>query len=146
MSPKPTPKKGAKAPVKRPRSAIDEEVDRDFKDNASRQANGNATATALVPALSSQQGPGDVVGAVAPGSGVPRDRLLKRHPLLYPTLEGLARYAHLISIDYFNDLMAVFHQLLRDCHLPLVEQLRVLLTVSDILRGQGAAAAADQAG
>ncbi|KAL6761314.1 nucleolar complex-associated protein-domain-containing protein [Haematococcus lacustris] len=187
---KPTPKKGAKAPVKRPRSAIDEEVDRDFKEseaatdrrtvaalqsrmlealfevyfrvlknctsapellkpdvldsNASRQANGNATATALVPALPSQQGPGDIVGAVAPGSGVPRDRLLKRHPLLYPTLEGLARYAHLISIDYFNDLMAVFHQLLRDCHLPLVEQLRVLLTVSDILRGQGEALTVDR--
>ncbi len=31
----------------------------------------------------------------------------KRFPLLSPTLEGLARFAHLISVDYFGDLMQV---------------------------------------
>ncbi len=35
------------------------------------------------------------------------ERVLRKFPLLYPTLEGLARYTHLISVDYFNDLMEV---------------------------------------
>jgi nucleolar complex protein 3 len=53
-----------------------------------------------------------LVGAIAPGPGLPRDRMLKKAPLLYPVLEGLGRYAHLISVEYFNDLMAVFHEVM----------------------------------
>jgi nucleolar complex protein 3 len=57
-----------------------------------------------------QAGQDVLAGAIAPGMGLPRDRMLKKHPLLYPVLEGLGRYAHLISVEYFNDLMAVFHE------------------------------------
>ena len=33
-------------------------------------------------------------------------------PLLSPVLEGLAKFAHLINVDFFNDLMAALHTLL----------------------------------
>jgi len=48
--------------------------------------------------------------ATAPSLGQSRAKLLKKHPLLYPVLEGLAIYTHLISVEYFNDIMDVFHQ------------------------------------
>jgi nucleolar complex protein 3 len=34
----------------------------------------------------------------------------RKFPLLQPTLAGLGRYSHLISVDYFNDLMAVLQE------------------------------------
>ena len=37
----------------------------------------------------------------------PASKVQKKFPLLQPVLEGLGRYSHLISVDYFNDLMAV---------------------------------------
>lgn len=49
-------------------------------------------------------------GTVGGGLGWSRDRVLQRFPLLYPALEGLARYTHLVSVEYFNDLMEVFKQ------------------------------------
>ena len=36
----------------------------------------------------------------------------KRFPLLTPTLDGLTKYAHLIDVDYFADLLQVCHSLL----------------------------------
>lgn len=53
--------------------------------------------------------------ATAPSLGQPRAKLLKKHPLLYPVLEGLAIYTHLISVEYFNDIMDVFHQVCVCC-------------------------------
>jgi hypothetical protein len=49
-------------------------------------------------------------GPVASGGRWSRERVLRKFPLLYPTLEGLARYTHLIDVGYFNDLMEVFKQ------------------------------------
>lgn len=54
------------------------------------------------------------------------------------------RYTHLISVDYFNDIMAVFTQLLAAPGLPLPERLRLLATASAILRGQGEALTVDR--
>jgi hypothetical protein len=34
----------------------------------------------------------------------------RKFPLLQPALEGLGRYSHLISVEYFNDLMAVLQE------------------------------------
>jgi nucleolar complex protein 3 len=34
----------------------------------------------------------------------------RKFPLLQPVLEGLGRYSHLISVEYFNDLMAVLQE------------------------------------
>jgi nucleolar complex protein 3 len=58
-----------------------------------------------------RRGGADVLaGPAAQGMGLTRERMLKKHPLLYPVLEGLGRYAHLISVEYFNDMMTVFHE------------------------------------
>ena len=59
------------------------------------------------PATTSTSGP------VASGGRWSRERVLKKFPLLYPTLEGLARYTHLIDVGYFNDLMDVFKQVMQ---------------------------------
>jgi nucleolar complex protein 3 len=40
----------------------------------------------------------------------PSARVHARFPLLQPTLAGLGRYAHLVSVEYFNDLMAVLQE------------------------------------
>lgn len=68
----------------------------------------------------------------------------RRFPLLLPTLSGIAKYGHLISVDYFNDLTAVIQQLLGGCVLPLVARLMSLLTICDLLRGQGEALNVDR--
>ncbi|GLC45484.1 hypothetical protein PLESTB_000319100 [Pleodorina starrii] len=73
-----------------------------------------------------------------------RARLLKRCPLLHPVLDGLARYTHLISVDYMNDLLSVFQQLLSAPALPLPERLRLLATTATLLRGQGEALNVDR--
>ncbi|GAX79807.1 hypothetical protein CEUSTIGMA_g7247.t1 [Chlamydomonas eustigma] len=83
-------------------------------------------------------------GHTASTLGWSREKLLRKFPLLNPSLEGLARYTHLISVEYFNDIMEVFKQLLQGAVLPLIERLKVLLTASDILRGQGEALNVDR--
>ena len=49
-------------------------------------------------------------GPMAGSGGWTRERVMRKFPLLYPTLEGLARYTHLIDVEYFNDLMEVFKE------------------------------------
>ncbi|GIL50260.1 hypothetical protein Vafri_6478 [Volvox africanus] len=95
-------------------------------------------------------GGGDAAGPRVPSaSSAPpwtRVRVLKKCPLLHPVLDGLARYTHLISVDYMNDLMAVFSDLLAAPGLPLPERLRVLATMAALLRGQGEALNVDRRG
>jgi nucleolar complex protein 3 len=43
----------------------------------------------------------------------PAAKVHRKFPLLQPTLTGLGRYSHLISVDYFNDLMAVLQEVRR---------------------------------
>lgn len=40
----------------------------------------------------------------------PAAKVARKFPLLQPVLEGLGRYSHLISVEYFNDLMAVLQE------------------------------------
>jgi hypothetical protein len=40
----------------------------------------------------------------------PASKVHRKFPLLQPALEGLGRYSHLISVEYFNDLMAVLQE------------------------------------
>lgn len=42
----------------------------------------------------------------------------KKWPLLSATLQGLAKYTHLIGLEYFNDLMEVLQQLQGCAALP----------------------------
>ncbi|BDA51329.1 Nucleolar complex protein 3 homolog [Coccomyxa sp. Obi] len=86
-------------------------------------------------------------GFVAPsrtGSPVSEARAAKRFPLLAPSLEGLRRFAHLISVEYFSDLLAVMVQIAAAPGLPARMRLHVLLTASDILKGQGDALNVDR--
>ncbi len=75
---------------------------------------------------------------------LPASRFAKRFPLLAPTMEGLSKFSHLISIDYFQDLMAALEELLGSSALPPAQRLRCLLTASEILRGQGEALTIDR--
>lgn len=67
-------------------------------------------------------------------------RILKRSPhsrLLSVTLEGLAKFAHLINIEFFHDLIEVLYRLLSEEDLGYREQLHCVQTVFTILSGQG---------
>ncbi|GIL93115.1 hypothetical protein Vretifemale_20565 [Volvox reticuliferus] len=111
-----------------------------------------AAAAAAGNAGDDGDGDGDEDG-VAAGPRVPsasaappwsRARALRKCPLLHPVLDGLARYTHLISVDYMNDLMAVFSDLLAAPGMPLPERLRLLATMAALLRGQGEALNVDR--
>lgn len=67
-------------------------------------------------------------------------------PLLSPVLEGLAKFAHLINVDFFSDLMAALHDLLNNGELSLRETLNCVLTAIKILSGQGEALNIDPRG
>ena len=58
----------------------------------------------------------------------------KKFPLLAPALQGLTRYAHLISVEYFSDLLTVMQQIGNAPGLPLRTRLQCILTASDILK------------
>lgn len=58
----------------------------------------------------------------------------KKFPLLAPALQGLVRYGHLISVEYFSDILAVMQQIGNAPGLPLRTRLNCLLTASDILK------------
>ncbi|XP_044738304.1 nucleolar complex protein 3 homolog [Chrysoperla carnea] len=68
-------------------------------------------------------------------------RILKHYPktkILSVTLEGLAKFAHCINIDFYTDLVNVINNLLDDDEsLGYREQLHCVLTVITILSGQG---------
>ncbi|KAK7110009.1 nucleolar complex protein 3 homolog [Littorina saxatilis] len=63
----------------------------------------------------------------------------EKSPLMPVVLEGLARFTHLISVDFFQDLYAVFNKLIGSGELTQVETLRCVQTAFRILSGQGAA-------
>ena len=86
---------------------------------------------------------GLIVGPQA-NSTLTTDRLRSKFPLLYATLQGLEQYAHLISVDFFSDLMSELEKVLASPALPPRERLRCLLTVAQILRGQGEALTVDR--
>ena len=59
--------------------------------------------------------------------------------LLPSVLEGLARFAHLINIDFFDDLFKVFAELIRSDKLAFRESLHCVQTAFTILSGHGSA-------
>ena len=69
-------------------------------------------------------------------------RILKSYPkssLMGSVLEGLSRFAHIINIEFFSDLVAVFKELLAGQGLSLRDSLLAISTVFAILSGQGEA-------
>uniref|UniRef100_A0AAG5CZ22 NOC3-like protein n=1 Tax=Anopheles atroparvus TaxID=41427 RepID=A0AAG5CZ22_ANOAO len=67
-------------------------------------------------------------------------KILKCYPdsrVLSVTLEGLAKFAHTINIDFFADLVELLNNLLENAPLGYREQLHCIQTVFIILSGQG---------
>ncbi|XP_008072774.1 nucleolar complex protein 3 homolog [Carlito syrichta] len=67
-------------------------------------------------------------------------RILKkaqRSSLLPAVLEGLAKFAHLINIEFFDDLLLVLHNLIESGDLSYQESLHCVQTAFHILSGQG---------
>ncbi|KFQ43249.1 Nucleolar complex protein 3, partial [Nestor notabilis] len=67
-------------------------------------------------------------------------RILKKaqkSPLLPAVLEGLAKFAHLINIEFFDDLLIVLHSLIASGGLSYRESLHCILSAFHILSGQG---------
>ncbi|XP_037547232.1 nucleolar complex protein 3 homolog [Nematolebias whitei] len=67
-------------------------------------------------------------------------RILKkaqRSVLLPAVLEGLANFAHLINLEFFDDLLNVLQTLIQSGDLPNRESLHCIQTVFTILSGQG---------
>ena len=67
-------------------------------------------------------------------------RILKNAPLshlLPAVLEGLAKYAHLISIDFFTDLFQLLDQIMAMPHLSVRERLHCVQTAFQVMNGQG---------
>uniref|UniRef100_A0A8C6W9H9 Nucleolar complex protein 3 homolog n=1 Tax=Nannospalax galili TaxID=1026970 RepID=A0A8C6W9H9_NANGA len=67
-------------------------------------------------------------------------RILKkaqRSPLLPAVLEGLAKFAHLINVEFFDDLLVVLHTLIESGDLSYQENLHCVQTAFHILSGQG---------
>ncbi|KAM7103129.1 nucleolar complex protein 3 homolog isoform 1-T1 [Ciconia maguari] len=67
-------------------------------------------------------------------------RILKKaqkSPLLPAVLEGLAKFAHLINVEFFDDLLIVLHSLIASGGLSYRESLHCILSAFHILSGQG---------
>ncbi|XP_065527979.1 nucleolar complex protein 3 homolog [Lathamus discolor] len=67
-------------------------------------------------------------------------RILKKaqkSPLLPAVLEGLAKFAHLINVEFFDDLLVVLHSLIASGSLSYRESLHCILSAFHILSGQG---------
>lgn len=67
-------------------------------------------------------------------------RILKKaqkSPLLPAVLEGLAKFAHLINVEFFDDLLVVLHTLIESGDLSYQESLHCVQTAFHILSGQG---------
>lgn len=67
-------------------------------------------------------------------------RQLPRSALMSSVLEGLAKFAHMINVDFFHDLMESFHGLLQSGTLQTTRQVLLCVqTVFVMLSGQGEA-------
>ncbi|XP_005991626.1 nucleolar complex protein 3 homolog [Latimeria chalumnae] len=67
-------------------------------------------------------------------------RILKKAQksiLLPAVLEGLAKFAHLINVEFFDDLLVVLHNLVESGDLSCRESLHCVQTAFHILSGQG---------
>ncbi|XP_028821673.1 nucleolar complex protein 3 homolog isoform X2 [Denticeps clupeoides] len=67
-------------------------------------------------------------------------RILKKAQksvLLPAVLEGLAKFAHLINVEFFDDLLTVLHNLIVSGELTYRESLHCIQTAFNVLSGQG---------
>lgn len=58
----------------------------------------------------------------------------RKFPLLSPALQGLVQFSHMLSVEYFGDILQVLLQLIRAPGLPLRTRLECLLAASNTHR------------
>uniref|UniRef100_A0A8R1E6H8 CBF domain-containing protein n=1 Tax=Caenorhabditis japonica TaxID=281687 RepID=A0A8R1E6H8_CAEJA len=66
--------------------------------------------------------------------------ILKRNPnstLLEPVLEGLSKFAHFLSIEFYEDIVSTMENMVQNEHLKTLDQLHCINTVFVILSGDG---------
>ncbi|EGT43553.1 hypothetical protein CAEBREN_04394 [Caenorhabditis brenneri] len=66
--------------------------------------------------------------------------ILKRMPtsaLLEPVLEGLSKFAHLLSIEFYEDIVSTMENMVQNDNLKPLDQLHCINTVFVILSGDG---------
>ncbi|TKR69401.1 hypothetical protein L596_021568 [Steinernema carpocapsae] len=69
-------------------------------------------------------------------------RVLKRMPtasLLDPVLEGLSKFAHLLNVEFFTDIVVCLEDLIDQKHLRVTDSIHCVHTVFVILSGEGQA-------
>ncbi|KAH7722396.1 Protein C37H5.5 [Aphelenchoides avenae] len=69
-------------------------------------------------------------------------RVIRRMPntaLLEPVLEGLSKFAHLINVEFFDDLVSALEEIVDQKHLSTTDSLHCIRTVFVILSGEGQA-------
>mgnify|MGYP002386404717 FL=1 len=64
---------------------------------------------------------------------------LRQSPLIPTVLAGLARFAHLINVEFMADLLVVLRQVASDPHVSLRSALHCVITAFRLSRGQGEA-------
>ncbi|RNA30303.1 nucleolar complex 3 -like protein, partial [Brachionus plicatilis] len=73
-------------------------------------------------------------------------RILKKSPnfKLFPSvLEGLCKFAHLINLDFFEDLLKLMHEMIESDKLNFRSKLHCIKTIFVVLSGQGEALTID---
>ncbi|CAJ0939822.1 unnamed protein product, partial [Mesorhabditis belari] len=68
--------------------------------------------------------------------------IIRRMPNLYllaPVLEGLSKFAHLLNVEFFEDIIKAMEELIDQKHLRLLDQIHCVNTVFVILSGEGQA-------
>ncbi|CAF0732006.1 unnamed protein product [Brachionus calyciflorus] len=73
-------------------------------------------------------------------------RILKKSPnfKLFPSvLEGLSKFAHLINLDFFEDLLKLMHEMIESDKLNFRSKLHCIKTIFIVLSGQGEALTID---
>jgi nucleolar complex protein 3 len=69
-------------------------------------------------------------------------RVMKRMPttkLLEPVLAGLSKFAHLINVEFFDDLIFCLEEIVEMQHLRVTDSLHCIKTIFVILSGEGQA-------
>ncbi|KAI6236825.1 NOC3-like protein [Aphelenchoides besseyi] len=69
-------------------------------------------------------------------------RVLRKMPdtsLISPVLTGLSKFAHLINVDFFDDLIGAFEELMAKKQLKTTDALLCIRTVCIVLSGEGKA-------
>ena len=142
-------KKGKK---KKGKTAEDRQLEKDFREAAgegdlkarvrlqSRML--DALFEVFFRVLKTVEASAGLKGAAPQAPKSPR-KAAKLWPLLEPTLAGIERFSHFISVEFFGDLLACLGAFTASPSLPGATRARALLAISGILTGQGAALTVD---